>query len=92
MHFWFLCNPPKSDALRVCFTFPQITRKILTKDIFYRLERITEIVSFQQIFSVRKTTTQVCKNINKKAVFLAYSGPLQITDNSYGYLHSTVSS
>ena len=55
--FIFLCNPRKSGASRVCVTFPQITQKILTKDIFHCLELITEILTFLQIFIVRKTTT-----------------------------------
>ena len=55
--FIFLCNPQKSGASRVFITFLQITQKILTKDIFHWLELITEILSFLQIFSVRKTTT-----------------------------------
>ena len=57
--FIFLCNPQKSGASRVCITFLQITQKILTKDIFHWLELITEIQIFLQIFSVRKTTTQL---------------------------------
>ena len=45
--FLFLCNPQKSGASRVCITFFfQITQKILTKDIFYLLELITEVLSF----------------------------------------------
>ena len=60
--FSYLCNPQKSGALRVCFTFPQITQKILTKDIIHLLELITEILSFLQIFSVRKATTQLFNN------------------------------
>ena len=51
-------NPQKSGTLRVCITFPQITQKILTKVVFHWLELITEILSFLQMFSVRKTTTQ----------------------------------
>ena len=54
----FLCNPQKSGASSVCITFLQITPKILTKDIFHWLELITEILSFLQIFSVRKITTR----------------------------------
>ena len=56
--FIFLCNPQKSGASRACITFAQITQKILTKDIINWLELITEILSFLQIFSMRKTTTQ----------------------------------
>ena len=55
--FIFLCNPPKSRASQVRIAFLQITQKILTKDIFHWLELITRILSFLQIFSVRKTTT-----------------------------------
>ena len=54
MQFILLCNPPKSDASRVCITFLQITQKILTKDIFHWLKLITEILSFLQISSVKK--------------------------------------
>ena len=56
--FIFLCNTPKLSASRVCSTFLQITQKILIKDIFLWLGRITEILSFLQLFSVRKTTIQ----------------------------------
>ena len=55
--FIFLCNPQKSGASRWCITFLQLTQKVLTKDIFHWLELIPEILSFLQIFSVRKTTT-----------------------------------
>ena len=57
--FIFLCNPQKSGASRVCITFPQITQKILTKDIIHLLELITEILSFLQRFSMRKAITQL---------------------------------
>ena len=56
VQFLFLCNPPKSSASRVCITFPQITQKILTKDIIHCQELITEILRFLQIFVVRKPT------------------------------------
>ena len=49
-----MCKPPKSGASRVWITFLQLTQKILTKDIFHWLQLITEILSFLQIFSVRK--------------------------------------
>ena len=55
--FMFLCNPHKSGTSRVCITFLQITQKVLTKDIFHWLELTTEILSFLQMFSVRKTTS-----------------------------------
>ena len=83
MQFLFLCNLPKSDASQVCITFLQVTQKILTKDIFRCLEVITEILSFLQIFSVRKTTTQflnISENLQEnrqKTIFLAYLGPLK---------------
>ena len=60
----FLCNLKKSGASRVCITFLQITQKVLTKDISHwleprkLLELVTGILSFLQIFSVRKVTTQ----------------------------------
>ena len=56
--FLFLCNRQKSGASQVCIRFPQITQKILTKDMFHLMELITKILSLLQIFSVRKTTTQ----------------------------------
>ena len=31
----FFCNPQKPGALRVCITFPQITQKMLTEDMFH---------------------------------------------------------
>ena len=65
--FIFLCNPQKSGASRVFITFLQITQKILTKDIFHWLELITEILSFLQIFSVRKTTTQLLQYFRNSA-------------------------
>ena len=52
--FLFLYNLPKSGASPVRITFPQITQKILTEDKIHWLELITEILSFLQIFSVRK--------------------------------------
>ena len=52
----YFCVTPKNQ--RVCITFPQITQKILIKDMIHWLELITEILSFLQIFSVRKTTPQ----------------------------------
>ena len=98
--FIFLCNPPKLGASRVYITFLQITQKILTKDIFHWLELITEILSFLQIFTVRKTTTPLFyyfKNsvrISKKKLDFWHilSFQKQIPDNSCGYLHCTVSS
>ena len=57
--FLFLCDPPKSGVSQVaCITFLQVTQKILTKDIFHWLKVIIEILSFPQIISMRKTTTQ----------------------------------
>ena len=41
----------KSGASRVFITFPQLTQKILTKDIIQWLELITEILSFLQTFT-----------------------------------------
>ena len=41
--FIFLCKPQKLCASWVYITFLQITQKILTKDIYYWLEVITEI-------------------------------------------------
>ena len=52
--FIFLCNPKKSGVSRVWIIFLQVTQKILTKNLFHWLEVITEILSFQQIFNVRK--------------------------------------
>ena len=82
--FIFLCYPQNSGALWVWITFLQITQKILTKDIFHWLELITEILSFLQIFSVRKTTSQFFWYLEtlpeyqeKKSIFLAYFGPLK---------------
>ena len=65
--FVFLCNPQKSGASRVCITFLQITKKVLTKDIIHWLELIFEILSFLQIFSVRKITTQLIWYFRKSA-------------------------
>ena len=67
---FLLCVTPKSQ---VCITFPQITQKILTKDIFHCLVLITEILSFLGIYNVRKrtrtlflTSQKIMKRINKK--------------------------
>ena len=57
--FIFLFHPQKSGTSQVRITFLQLTQKIQTKDIFHWLELITEILSFLQIFSVRKITTQL---------------------------------
>ena len=58
---------------------------MLTKDIFHWLELITEILSFLQIFSMRKTTTQLYKYFRKSAtkkcissIFWAFKSKLQI--------------
>ena len=84
VQFIYLCNSQKSDASQDLITFLQVTQKILTKDIFYWLEVITEILSFLEIFSVRKTTTHFLKIFQKsgkksteKTIFLAYFGPLK---------------
>ena len=80
---YFLCNPSNSVTSEVCITFPQMTQKILTKDAIHWLELINEILSFLQILSVRKTTTQhfnILENlqeIQQKTIFLAYFGPLK---------------
>ena len=57
--FVFLSNPQRTGASRFCITFPQITQKILTEYIFHWLKLTTEILSFLEIFSVRKRTTQL---------------------------------
>ena len=60
-----------------------MTQKILTKDTIHRLELINEILSFLQILSVRKTTTQLfnilenLQEIQQKTIFLTYFEPLQ---------------
>ena len=79
--------PKKSGTSRVWITFPQITQKILTKDIFHWLELITEILSFLLIFSVRKTTTQLFQDLSnsvtistRKTKFVASFGPLKAND------------
>ena len=63
-------------------------KKKLTKNIFHWLELITKILSFLQIFSERKTTTQLflfqklCQNINKEnyisSIFWTFKSKLQI--------------
>ena len=72
----------------MCINFLQITQKIITKDIFHWLELITEILSFLQIFSVRKTTTQLFEYFRNSArisakrnyfgIFWALKSKLQI--------------
>ena len=59
-------------------------KKKLTKNIFHWLELITKILSFLQIFSERKTTTQlflISESLpeyqQKKTIFQAYFGPLK---------------
>ena len=94
--FIFLCNPQKASASRFCITFPQITQKILTKDIFHWLKLITKILSFQRIFSVRKTTTQPFKYFRKSArksknnyisdIFRGFKSKLQII-HPITYIH-----
>ena len=93
--FMFLCDYQKSGASRVCITFPQITQKISTKDIIHWLELITETLSFLQIFSVRKTTTQLFKYFRKSArksknyisdIVWAFKSKLQIIHQAT-YIH-----
>ena len=59
VQFVFLCKLQKSGGWRVCIISPQATQKISTEDMINWLDLITEILSFLQIFSVRKTTTQL---------------------------------
>ena len=67
----------------MCIDFLQITQKIQTKDIFHWLELITEILSFLEIFGVRKTTTQLFNisetlpEYQEKTIFLAHFEPLK---------------
>ena len=67
--FMFLCNPKKSGTSRAFIPFLQVTQKILTKNLFHWLEVITEILSFQQIFNVRKKKNihffEFSKNLKK---------------------------
>ena len=72
----------------MCIIFLQITQKILTKEIFHWLELIAEILSFLQIFSVRKTTTHLLYYFRKSVristksyisgIFWAFKSKLQI--------------
>ena len=55
----YFCVAPKIRRFTNLYHFCSKTQKILTKDIFNWLELITEILSFLQIFSARKTTTQL---------------------------------
>ena len=86
--FIFLCNPKKSGASRAFIPFLQVTQKILTKNLFHWLEVITEILSFQQIFNVRKKNHSLFwifqkseKNWQKNyipGIFWAFKSKLQI--------------
>ena len=89
VQFIYLCNSQKSDASQDFITFLQVTQKILTKDIFYWLGVITEILSFLEIFSVRKTTPHFLKIFQKSGkkivrknyipgIFWAFKSKLQI--------------
>ena len=94
--FDFLSDPQKSGASWVSIIFLQIAQKIPTKDINHWMELITGTLPFLQIFSVRKTTTQLIqyfrksarKSINKLYFWHILDLQKQITDNSCGYLHS----
>ena len=59
VQFLFLRKPPETGASGVCITFPKINQKILTKGKIHWLGIINEILSFLQIYGVRKTTTQL---------------------------------
>ena len=79
--YLFLCNSRKSGVSRGCVTFPRITGKNPNKDIFRRLELISKILGFVQIFNVREGTTHIfqylkisARKSTKKTIFLAYSG------------------
>ena len=63
----YFCVTQKSGALRACIIFSHITQKILTKYMFYGLELVNEILSFLQIFGVRKATSQFFKYFRKSA-------------------------
>ena len=73
----YFCVTPKNQAAsQVYITFLQVTQKILTKDIIHWLKVIAEILSFLQIFSVRKTTTQffnISKNLQENRQKKLYS-------------------
>ena len=79
---------PKNQVLHELPHFSSNNSEILTKNIFHWLELITEILSFLQIFSVRKTTTKLLifqklyQNVNKKnyicGIFWAFKSKLQI--------------
>ena len=61
--------------------------------MFYWLEMITEILSFLQIFNVRKTTIQffnISKNLqeNRQKKYMAYFGPLKANYRLFSLLVS----
>ena len=80
----------------MCINFLQITQKVLTKEMVHFLELTTEILSFLETFSVRKTTSQLFLYLEsltqristKKKLYFWHILDLskQIKDNSYGYL------
>ena len=85
--FAFLCNPQESGAPRVCITFPQITQKILTEDIIYWLELVTEILIFLHISYIyceksNHSAFLIYQNINNKnytsGIFWVFKSKLQI--------------
>ena len=72
----------------MCITFLQIPLKVLSKDIFPWLELNTEILSFLQIFIVRKTITPLFLIFQKlpeyqqkklvSGIFWAFKSKLQV--------------
>ena len=77
----------------MCINFLQITQKVLTKEMVHFLELTTEILSFLQTFSVRKTTSQLflyleslTQNINEKKNFI--SGIFWIFQSKLKIIHT----
>ena len=92
VQFVFLCYPQKSGPSKAYITYPQITKKILTKDIIHWLELITEILSFLQIFSVRQLFSlfTISENLQesqqKSDIFWTFNRKLQIV-HEVTYIH-----
>ena len=62
-----MCNPPKSSFSLAYIALPQTTQKTLTKDMFHRIDLITEILSYLQILRVRKPITQFFYYLRKSS-------------------------
>ena len=95
---YFCVTRKNQSTSRVCITSFAMTQKILSKNIFHWLEPVhwnsklsTNILCEKKNHLDFLIFPNFCKKINKKTIFLAYSGSLKtMAETSCGYLHCTI--